>query len=116
MRLAKRINADDGGLIGLGIVVVFVFFALLQPLERQTQRCQKGIRPCTLFSVAKALPGLARMVNKQAGPKGSLARHDQDKKACHEASPILKRGQSEIHSLTVCRLSIGIRGMVKACS
>ncbi len=55
MLQAMRIHVDDGGFMGLGIVVVFVLFAFMKTFERQTQRCQKGIRPCTLFSVTKAL-------------------------------------------------------------
>ena len=78
MSQAKRINAHDGGLISFGVVVVFVIFAFLKTFEGQTQRCQKGISPRSLFDMAKALPGLARMISEQAGTKGGLDRHDHD--------------------------------------
>jgi hypothetical protein len=45
-----------------------------------------------------------------------LARQEHDKKARDEASSIKKRWQSEVHAPTVCRLSFGIRRMVKVCS
>jgi hypothetical protein len=116
MAQAKRINAHDGGLISFGVVVVFVLFAFLNTFERQTQRCQKGSCPCSLVAVPKTLPMLARVVSKQAGPMGGLGRHGHDQKTSHEASPILKSRQSEVHSLTVCRLSICMPLKVKACS
>ena len=65
---AKGINANDRSFISLGVVVVFVFFAFLKTLERQTERCQKGIRPSTLFCIAEALSGRAGVIAKQAGP------------------------------------------------
>lgn len=75
---AKSVNADDGFLSGLGVVVVGVFFPFLQALEGQAQRCQKGVCPCTLVGIRQALPRHAGMVAKQTGTLGSLAKNGQE--------------------------------------
>lgn len=82
---AKGVNADDGCLISLEVVVVFVFFAFLQPLLGKAERCQKSIHPNTLFGIAKDFSRWAEMVAKQADPVACLSGH-QHRQPCQSQS------------------------------